>query len=378
MKLNPFRIEEFYGVHVFTARHMLSSSDVESRSVQSLLNLEEGALQGFMDLKLGYTEAPGAPELRKEMARLYSGIQPDQVLVFSCAEEAIFVFYHALFGAGDHLVVASPCYESAVEVARSTGADVSTWDRQREDDWAYDLNSLQKLLRPNTRALYINTPNNPTGTQMDHQTFEALCALAEERGIWLFSDEVYRGLEHDPKDRLPAACEGTRMGVSVGSMSKSYGLPGLRLGWVACQNRDVIQKLQRFKYYTTICNSAPSEFLTALALRHSEVLLQENLGLVQSHLELLRGFMGRHDDLFGWVEPQGSPIAFPWLRSGNASLFCQQVLENTGILLLPGEVYDQPSHFRVGYGRKNFPEVLQMLEAALADQAFRTGFQNSR
>ncbi|GEM46721.1 aminotransferase class I/II-fold pyridoxal phosphate-dependent enzyme [Deinococcus cellulosilyticus] len=365
MKLNPFRIEEFYGVHEFTASHMLSSSDVESRSIQALLQLEPDALDAFLNLKLGYTEAPGAPELRQEIARQYTGLEADQVLVFSCAEEAIFVFYQALFGPEDHLMVVTPCYESGLELARSTGASVSVWERQMEDGWVYHVSALERQLQPNTRAIYLNTPNNPTGTQMDRETFQDLCALAEEKGIWLFSDEVYRGLEHDASSMLPAACEVTFKGVSVGSMSKSFGLPGLRLGWIACQDRDLLRKLQSFKFYTTICNSAPSEFLTTLALRHASEILQENRKLVLSNLALLQGFMQRHQDMFDWVPPQGSPIAFPRLKSGNASEFCRQVLEKTGILLLPGEVYDQPEHFRIGYGRKHFPEVLGLFEGFL-------------
>src|SRR5262249_18060901 len=176
--------------------------------------------------------------------------------------------------------------------------------------------ALERLLRPNTRLIYVNSPHNPTGTQMTRAVFARVVELARERNLVLFSDEVYRDLEHDPATRLPAGCEELERGLSLGSMSKSYGLPGLRLGWLVSRDRRLLEAILDVKYYTSICSSAPSEFLTALALRHRQQLLDRNLGIIRRNLPLLDSFFATHADLFAWVRPQASPIGFPRLLSG--------------------------------------------------------------
>jgi aspartate/methionine/tyrosine aminotransferase len=366
MQLKPFRIEHYYAKYEFTAQFMLSSSDAQSRTIGDVLALEPGARERFDELWLGYTESSGAPYLRTAIAGIYNTTSSDDVLVLSSAEEGIFVVYHALLATGDHVIVETPCYESGLELARSTGAEVSQWTRHFEDGWAHDLAALEALIRPNTKMLYINTPSNPVGINMTPAVFAAVMNLAKERGIIVFCDEVYRELEHDPNTRLSAACDAYDNAISLGSMSKSYGLPGLRLGWLASRNRDLLEKCLHFKYYTTICSSAPSEFLTALALRQRAVILARNLEVVCNNLPILEAFLARHSDLFSWVKPNASPIGFPKVNiAGNVMNFCEEIVRETGVLLLPGGVYDQPEHVRMGFGRQNMPEALERLEAYL-------------
>jgi aspartate/methionine/tyrosine aminotransferase len=369
MDVRPFRIERYYARYEFTTRYMLSSSDCESRTIESLLELEPDAHARLLGTWCGYTESPGSPELRMAIARLYERIDPGEVIVTSCAEEGIFLLYHALLGAGDHAIVETPCYESALELARSTGAEVSPWRRRYEEDWAHDLDALERLITPETRVLYVNQPHNPTGTLMDRPTFERVVELAHAHRIVLFSDEVYRELEHDPADRLPAACDLDQRAVSLGSISKSYGLPGLRLGWLVTRDSTLREAIMRLKDYTTICSSAPSEVLTALALRNRHVLLERNLGIVHRNLPLLQDFFARHAETFEWVRPDAGPIGFPRVSGApDIERFCEG-LAGHGVLLLPGAVYDEPEHVRVGFGRANLPEALAALESALAAPA---------
>jgi aspartate/methionine/tyrosine aminotransferase len=366
MQIKPFRIEHYFGKYEFTAKYLLSSSDAESRTIQELLDLEPGSRDRMLALWCGYTESPGAPELREAIAAIYKQLHSNDVLVVASAEEGIFVLYHALAGPGDHVIVETPCYESALEVARSTGAQVSEWPRSFENGWAHDLAALEKLLRPNTKIIYINTPHNPTGLLMPANTFKQVLDLAASRGITVFSDEVYRELEHDPATRLSAACEAYEHAVSLGSMSKTYGLPGLRLGWLASRDREVLRRCLEFKYYTTICSSAPSEFLTALALRHRHVLAQRNLEIVYRNLPLLDGFFRQRHNLFEWSKPNASTIGFVRFKpERDVHSFCEEVVRDSGVLLLPGAVYDQPRHIRFGYGRKNMPEALAHFAAYL-------------
>jgi aspartate/methionine/tyrosine aminotransferase len=368
MDVSPFRIERYYARYEFTTRYMLSSSDCESRTIADLLALEPDAHARLLQTWCGYTESPGARELRQAIAALYERIDPDEVIVTSCAEEGIFLLYHALVGPGDHAVVETPCYESAFELARSTGAQVSQWRRRYDDGWAHDLDGLERLIHPSTRVLYVNQPHNPTGTLMDRATFERVTGLARAHGLVLFSDEVYRELEHDPDDRLPAACDLDERAVSLGSISKSYGLPGLRLGWLVTRDAVLRDAILGLKDYTTICSSAPSEVLTAVALRNRHALLGRNLAIVQRNLPLVEDFFADHPGAFEWIRPVAGPIGFPRVLGvggvGGVDGLCER-LAGAGVLLLPGSVYDEPAHVRVGFGRANLPEALAVLESAL-------------
>jgi aspartate/methionine/tyrosine aminotransferase len=363
MRVKPFRIENYFAKHEFTAKYLLASSDAESQTVGDVLDLEPGAHEKFLQQWCGYTEVPGAPWLREAIAGIYKRIKPDDVLVLSCAEEGIFVLYHALLNPGDHVIVETPCYESGLELARSTGAEVSEWRRRSEKNWAHDLHALEKLIRPNTKVIYINTPHNPTGLLMPTNIFESALQLAGKHGITVFCDEVYRELEHDPATRLPAACDLYEHAVSMGSMSKTYGLAGLRLGWFASRDAEILRRCTEFKLYTTISSSAPSEFLSGVALRHRDVLLKRNLKIVQKNLSLLDAFFTRRADLFDWVRPNAGTIGFARLKlPRDVQEFCDDVVNKSGVMLLPGSVYDEPHHIRFGYGRKNMPEALEHFE----------------
>ena len=372
MRLPPFKLERYFAKYEFSARYLLCSSDCESLLVGDLLALEPGADESLKRHWLGYTESTGAPSLRKEIANIYDSITPGQVLVHSGAQEAIFLFMHAALQPGDHVIVHWPCYQSLFEVARGIGCEVSFWEARAENGWALDLDELKRMLRPNTRAVIVNTPHNPTGTLMPRPDFlalNALCAehsLSQERSLLLFSDEVYRELEYDPADRLPSACDLNPLAVSLGVMSKSYGLAGLRIGWIATRNADIYNRMAALKDYTTICNSAPSEFLAELALRHRAALAARNLQIIQSNLARLDDFFSRRADRFAWVRPKAGPIAFPRLLKGDVETFCDELVHESGVLLLPGSMYDHPgNHFRVGFARKNMPSALAQLEQFL-------------
>ncbi len=204
MELSPFKLERYFAKYEFNTEYLLCSSDCESWSLEELLSLEEGAGEAFKRLWLGYTESNGNRSLRSEISRLYSTIDPGDVLVHSGAEEAIFLFMHAMLQAGDHVIVHSPCYQSLVEVARSIGCRITLWQARPEAGWALDLDELRKALKRKTRLVVVNTPHNPTGYLMPSHDQQAMVRILQDHGAILFSDEVYRGLEYDPADRLPA------------------------------------------------------------------------------------------------------------------------------------------------------------------------------
>ena len=366
MNLPPFKLERYFAKYEFNTEYLLCSSDCEAMYIAELLALEPGAAEKFQNVWLGYTESLGSPALRKEICNLYATIQPEDILVHTGAGEAIYLFMFAAFEKGDHVIVHSPGYQSLAEVARAAGCDVSPWLAREENNWALDLDELRHFMRPNTKAIIINTPHNPTGYLMSRADFDAVDRFARENNLLLFSDEVYRESEYDPATRLPAACDMGEYAVSLGVASKTYGLAGLRIGWVATRNRRIYERMAALKDYTTICNSAPSEFLTEVAMRNRQQLVGRNLGIIKHNLAVVSDFFTRHTDLFKWVRPQAGSMCFPRLLKGDIEDFCDSLVKKAGVLLLPGTMYDDSqNHFRLGLGRKNLPQAVERLEEYL-------------
>lgn len=373
MQIRPFTLERFFAKYEFQAPYLLCCSDCEAMTISDLLAMESGAASEFDRQWLGYTESLGHPQLREEISKLYQDISPDQVLVHTGAEEAIFNAMNVLLQPGDHVIVQYPCYQSLAEVANAIGCKVTFWKLENGPNWQLDLNFLESRIESKTRLIIVNSPHNPTGYQFSASDYNALVALAHQKGIILFSDEVYRFLEYDPSDRLPSLCELDETGLALGVMSKSFGLAGLRIGWIVTRNRELFHKLAAYKDYTTICNSAPSEFLSIVALKNKQRILDRNLQLVSSNLALLNDFFERYHQLFAWSAPKAGPIAFPGLTKGNVAEFCQKLVTAAGVLLLPGTLYDPAyNNFRIGFGRANMPVALGKLDDYLVKQGMGT------
>ncbi|KUG29915.1 aspartate aminotransferase [hydrocarbon metagenome] len=371
MNLPPFELERYFAVHEFTAKRLLCVSDCQPLTVAELLSLSDGAAEAFAALPLGYADSRGGPTLRQAICPLYASVTPDDLLVHVGAEEAIFTFFAAVVSPGDRVIVQTPCYRSLRDVPASLGASVLEWPGRQEEAWIPDLDFLKKALREKTRAVVVNFPHNPTGALPGQDIFREIVRLCDAAGALLFSDEVYRHLEYDPADRLPAACDLSDSAVSLGVMSKSFGLAGLRVGWVATKNVPVLSGMARIKDYTSICGSPATEFLATLALNHREDVLARTRTITLDNLAAAREFMARRADRLTWAAPKAGPIAFPRLADGgDAADFANRLLEATGALLLPGRVYGPyASHFRLGFGRTGFIEGLAVLDAFLDGRA---------
>ena len=367
MRIDDFALERYFARWEFDARYLLCASDVEGYAMAELLALADPETRALWDgLRLGYTESTGHPLLRAEIATLYDSIDSAEVLTFAGAEEAVFCLMNVLLGPGDHAIVTWPGYQSLYEVARAAGADVTLHELRETSGWALDLELLRRQLTPATRLIVVNLPHNPTGMLADRATFDGLVELAEETGAHLLVDEVYRGLELDPSARLPAGADATAYGISLGVMSKSFALAGLRVGWLATHDRAVLDRLARFKDYTTICSSAPSEVLALIALRARDQVLARSRAIVAANLERLDEFFEDWADRFQWVRPAAGSIGFPRLTVPGVWIddWAARLVETEGVLLLPGSQFGHPgNHFRIGFGRTNLPDALTRLEA---------------
>jgi aspartate/methionine/tyrosine aminotransferase len=365
MQIRPFALERYFAEHEFSAPYLLCASDVEPYTLAEALALADDETRALWDgLSLGYTETAGLPALRSEIAALYPGLEAQDVLVFGGAEEGIFTFAHAALSRGDHAIVVTPAYQSLHELARSAGAEVSSVELEHDSGWALDLDAVRRALRPDTRAIVVSFPHNPTGAHIDRATLDGLVELAEEAGAHLFSDEVYRWLEHPPAALLPGAAERSDRALSLGVMSKTFALPGLRIGWLACRDRELLARIAAIRDYTTICSSAPSEILALIALRRRDEVVARSRAIVDANLPLLDEFFARWEGVFEWVRPRGAAIGFPRLVADvTIDAFSRELVDEEGVLLLPGPVYGHPgNHFRIGFGRRNMPEALARLE----------------
>ena len=367
MRIAEFQLERYFARWEFAVEHLLCASDVEGYPMAELLALADDETRALWDeLRLGYTESTGHPLLRREIAALYEGIEPDDVLVFAGAEEAIFCLANVLLGPGDHAIVTWPGYQSLYEVARAAGADVTLHELFEADGWALDVDRVRASLRPETQLVIVNAPHNPTGMLPSHAEWRALTELCAEAGVHLLADEVYRFLEFDEGDRLTAGADAFERGVSLGVLSKSFAMAGLRIGWLATRDRALLAQCAAFKDYTTICSSAPAEILGIVALRARATVLARSRGIVAVNLPLLDRFFDEWSEAFSWVRPRAGSVGFPRLTAPGVSIddFAAELVEAEGVLLLPGSRFDHPgNHFRLGFGRTDLPVALARLES---------------
>lgn len=370
--LPEFRLEAFFARWEFRAKYHLSASDAQTMALQDVLSLAGPAdRERWERLALGYVETRGTPALLEAVAQGYDTVQPDDILACAGAQEGLFCAMQALLGPGNHAIVVTPNYQSMESVPRSL-CDVSGVALREDAGWQLDPDEVAAAIRPNTRLLALNFPNNPTGAIASPETFAAIVDLCRKHGLYLFSDEVYRGIERDARKRLPQAADAYEKALSLNGLAKAHGLPGLRIGWIACRDRVVLARMEQTKHYLSICNAGPSELLATIALKAGEQILAATLALCEENLTELRAFFARHADRFEWYDPDGGCIAFPrYLGSEGAEAFCSRILEEAGVLLLPPSIYASEltpvprDRFRIGYGRRGISAALQALEAVL-------------
>jgi aspartate/methionine/tyrosine aminotransferase len=271
----------------------------------------------------------------------------------------------------DHAIVVTPNYQSVETIPLAICA-VTGIGLDPLRNWALDIDSIAAAIRPNTKLVSINFPNNPTGKILERDRFDALVALCRLHGVWLFSDEVYRLIEREPALRLPAAADVYELGISLGGMSKSYGLPGLRIGWICCRDHGLLDRMERVKNYLSICNAGPCEILARIALRASDRILARNRQIAAGNVQLLTAFFEAYPTLFDWSVPDGGVVGYPRYNGGEGvETFCERLIQEDGIMLLPSSIYRSElqrgpaDRFRIGFGRSDLANGLDALRASL-------------
>lgn len=345
---------------------------MQTITVEELLKYETGSLDKLLKLSMGYTEVPGDPELRGEIAKLYTTIDTNHIIVHAGAEEAIFNILRSMVQSGDHMVSMFPAYQSSYDVPKSVGCEVTPWKLKVKDKkWTIDLQELKDAIRPNTKLIYINSPNNPTGFTLSEEEINEIVKIAKEHDIFILSDEVYYGLEFDGH-RRPAIVDLYDKGISINVMSKTYGMAGLRIGWTVCKDQWVNEIITRAKHYTTVCNSCASEFLATVALRNSKEIVERNSKIVKKNYQIALDFFAKYNDTFEYIPPQGGTIAFVKMNiDKNIDDFCTELVREKGVVLLSSKLFDtEGQYFRLGIGRENFSECLDQFENYLIERKY--------
>lgn len=371
MDIRPFALERYFAKYEFSARHLLSSSDCDGLAMAEVLSWADDELRAaWEELMLGYTEAPGHPLLRAEIAGLYEGVNPGEVIEF-VPEEGIFAALTCLVGPGDHVVCTYPGYQSLFEVAVSLGATVDHWTPREDEDWRFDPDDLAALVEPRTRLIVVNFPHNPTGALPSRADIGRVADIARDADVHLFCDEMYRFLEQDPVDRLPSGPELYEKAVALFGMSKTYGLAGLRVGWLVTHDGGLRARLQGFKDYLTICGSAPSELLAIIGLRERERIVARHVERIRRNLDAVEELVQAHPEQLAWVRPRAGSVCFPRLlgRMGAGEL-ARRLVEERDVMVAPASVFGYGDrHIRIGLGRRTLPEVLTIVDDFLTASA---------
>ncbi len=362
MRIQDFEIERYFAKYEFSTQHLLCCSDCDGFRVSDILQFATADERHHWEhLQLSYTETQGSTPLRAAIAGLYASISTDEILVASPGE-ANFVLMNVLLEQGDEVICMAPMYQSLYEVAQSIGCKVVFWEPDNQIDWYYNPAQLQALVTSKTKLIIVNFPHNPTGYLPSLEDWDRIIDIARNQNIFLFSDEMYRGLVHDRHDEIPAACDRYHNAISLWGMAKSFGMAGLRIGWLASKNKAVLQKVEAFKDYLSICNSATSEYLATIALRHCDHFLEINLAKIRRNKAIFQAFALQNSTLMQFTPPRAGSTAFVQLKiAGSTMDYAEHLVRHTGIMLLPSETYNYGSGFcRIGFGREIMPAVLEI------------------
>lgn len=362
------------------ARFNLSNSFAQPLDMKQLIELtqargDHGLVEMFHEHSLEYTTMGGSLDLRSQIAACYGpDIAADNIVVFAGAQVALQTVARALLDEESHSIVFSPGYQSLQDAPRGEGGQVTTIPLRPEDGWQIDLGLVEAAIRPETKYLVINEPYNPAGALMSAELQEQLVDLAEKNDLYVLSDEVYRLLEHDPKDRLPAMADVYARGVSLATLSKPWGGCGITIGWLAVQDMELRQKLIDVQYFGTACPSRSSEIQALMVLRSSDEILSRNLVIIRRNLALLDAFFEAYEELFAWVRPTAGAIAFVRFKGPLSSEELGVELARASISIKPAYVFTKDlarygDYFRIGYGEEAMPAALEAFAQFVKERA---------
>lgn len=369
MKITSFATEHFFARYEFTTPYQLCNSDCETVTVDELLKMADVSMGQFGQLALGYTESLGNPSLREQIAQTYSAAKRDDVIMLGTPVEGIYLAARAALDPGDEVIVLTPAYDALINLFEHVvgAANVRRWEFISGDQqWQLDIDQLRRLITPRTKMLVVNFPHNPTGYLPTQDQMDGLVDLVDDNDLILFCDEMYCGLLHSGTAAIKSAADSTRRAIVLSGLSKTYGLPGLRTGWLIVQDEALRQNIVNWKFYTSICASAPSEFLALAAWKVRNQLREKNIAQIERNLQVADAFFQRWPQLFGWRRPMAGSTALVGMNVPSVTAYAARLAQEAGVLILPAVTLgSDDQHMRMGFGRSAFGEALERFEAYL-------------
>jgi aspartate/methionine/tyrosine aminotransferase len=356
VKIEPFALERWMTAHELSARYDIAESGILPLSTNDLLAFEapeerQAILEGLLESPLGYSEASGSLELRTTLANTYRDCTPENILITTGAIEANFLLFNVLLDPGDHVVAVNPAYQQLNSVPRAVGAEVALW-RIGPESYHYDLDELERLMTPRTRLIVVNTPHNPTGAMLSAEELGRVYELAESVGAWLLCDEAYRWLEVPGGDPFaPPAFEYGPSAISVGTISKPFGLSGLRIGWMAAPP-DIVAECWSMRDYVSLSPGKLSDALAILAFKHRDRIVERNRKIIGQNLEVTNRFVEERSEFLSWTPPRCGLLALLRYEVNVPSLeLANRLSEERGVMLAPGSAFGFEHHLRIGIGQ---------------------------
>jgi aspartate/methionine/tyrosine aminotransferase len=366
MKIPSFETEHFFAQYEFTTPYQLCNSDCETVSVEELLKMADIPMEQFGQLGLGYTDSHGNPKLRQMIAELYTSVDKNEVIVLGSPIEGIYLTARAALNPGDEVIVLSPAYDALIKLFEhiAGAGKVHKWEFVAgEGQWLLDLEDFKRLITPKTKLVVVNFPHNPTGYLPTQSQLDELAGIVEAHNLILFCDEMYFGLVHSGTPPITSAADATRNAIVLSGLSKTYGLPGLRSGWLVIHDEDLRQNIINWKFYTSICPPAPTEFLAMAALKVRSQLRDKSIHIVEQNLPLADAFFQKWPELFTWRKPLASSTALIGMNVPSVRAFAARIAEKAGVLILPAATLgSDDQHMRMGFGRAGFEEALNKFD----------------
>lgn len=351
MKIDLFKVEDWMNRYETKAVHNLAETCVHSLTLRELLAYDTStpnSLEKLMDKRLTYGDITGNPVLKEELSGLYNNVSSDQILTTHGAIGANQLVLLTLVEPGDHVIVAVPTYQQLYSIPEAIGAKVDRLELMPEEDYLPNMESLKALVKPETKLIILNNPNNPTGALIPEEMLLEIVQIAKENDAWLFCDEVYRGMHPSESKMVPSVVDLYDKAVATGSLSKIFSLAGLRLGWVAGP-ANFIQDCFHQRDYNTISCSMVDEALGLIAVKNRHKVWERNLGMVNANLEIIDKWVS-NEPRASYVRPKAGTTAFIKIESNiPMEIFCMRLMEETGTMLVPGSCFEREGYVRMGY-----------------------------
>ncbi|MEW6730272.1 MAG: aminotransferase class I/II-fold pyridoxal phosphate-dependent enzyme [Acidobacteriota bacterium] len=375
MKIETFALERWMTTYETNVKYDIAESGIFPLTANDLLAFEPPdqrteLKERLLNLRLGYNEACGTLELRRLLAETYTNCEPDNILITTGAIEANFLLFNLLLNPGDHVVAPYPAYQQLYSVPRAIGCDVSLWKIEPNQNTLYDVNVLEKLVTAKTKLIVINSPHNPTGAILSSQDLQRVYEIAASLGATVLSDEAYRWLTiPDGESPTPPMFNLGPLGISVGTISKPFGLPGLRIGWIAA-SRKIIADCWALRDYTSLSPGKLNDALATLAIKHRDKIIERNHGIVRKNLAAANDWIAKHANILSWQPPRGGLLAMLRYNLNIPSLeLANRLAEKYSVMLAPGSVFGYEHHLRIGIGQEPsiFAAGLAQVSACLAE-----------